>query len=61
MPIQAQYTAAANALIPVITKAADDHVPSFFRSEVTPQMIAEAAGSLAKVAVDAALAVKVPS
>lgn len=59
MPSQAQYTAAANALVPVITQAADEHVPSFFRSEVTPQMIAEAAGALAKAAVDAALAVKI--
>lgn len=57
MATQAQYSAAANAMIPVITQAADAHVPSFFRSEVTPTMIAEAAGALAKAAVDAALKV----
>ena len=57
MASQAQYNAATAAVATIIQADIDQDVPSFFQSEISPEMIQQIATDTAKAAVDAALTV----
>jgi hypothetical protein len=57
MVTQAEYTAAANAVVAIV-QADMGYVPALLRSQITPDMITTFANQIAKAAVDAAAAAR---